>query len=199
MDSNTTNNILLQQLSAGDEPAFAYLYHKYHNAVLANICKLVSYQHEAEDILQEVFITLWQNRQQLTKDQSLAGWLFTTSYYKSLEHLRKSIRQSFQTLDEQVVLMETDNSADFEKEYAEKLTVLNAAIENLPPRKKSAFTLCRLEGKTYKEAALELGLSEETVKDYVKTSAKMLKEYIVAQNPAMSAISAGCLVVFLQL
>ncbi|HEX6432308.1 MAG TPA: sigma-70 family RNA polymerase sigma factor, partial [Niastella sp.] len=175
----------------------AYIWQKYHQAVLANICKLISKQPEAEDILQEVFITLWQKRQTLTPNQSIAGWLFTTSYYKSLEQLKRSIRLSFDSLDEQVASLATETPTNFEQEYAEKLTVLNAAIESLPPRKKSAFTLCRLEGKTYEEAAAELGLSTETVKDYVKYSAKMLREYIVTKSPAMQAISASCLIVFL--
>ena len=198
MENNITNTALIQQLSVGDEAAFAYTWKKYHHAVLANICKLLHKQSEAEDILQEVFIALWQNRHKLTPDHSVAGWLFTASYYKSLEHLKRSIRQSFDVLDEQVASLATEASTDFEQEYAEKLTVLNAAIENLPPRKKSAFTLCRLEGRTYEEAAAELGLSAETVKDYVKSSAKSLREYIVTKNPALPAISVSCLVVFLQ-
>ena len=198
MERTFSNTLLIQQLASDDESAFAYVWQKYHQAVLANICKLIPNQPEAEDILQEVFITLWQKRKTLTSDQSVAGWLFTTSYYKSLEQLKRSLRQSVDSLDEHVAALATDTQTDFEQEYAEKITVLNAAIASLPPRKKSAFTLCKLEGKTYDEAAAELGISAETVKDYVKSSAKTLREYIVSQSPAMPAITASCLIVFLQ-
>lgn len=199
VQNNYTDTTLIEQLSAGNEAAFAFVFQKYHHAILTNIGKLICHQHEAEDILQEVFITLWQNRHKLTQYQSLAGWLFTTSYYKSLEHLRKAIRQSMQLIDEHMAVPERELPAGFENEYADKLTVLHAAIESLPQRKRAAFTLCRLEGKTYEEAADELGISRETVKDYVKSSAKFLKEYVMAQRPTMSAISASCLVIYLQL
>ncbi len=200
MVNHIDNTVLIQKLIEGDEPAFAYIFQKYHHAVLANICKLIHNQQEAEDILQEVFILLWKSRYKLTQNQSIGGWLFSASYYKSLEHLKKSIKRSFEKLDDHIATLAaaTDIQTDFEQEYAEKLAVLNAAIESLPPRKKSAFTLCRLQGKTYEEAATELGISAETVKDYVKSSAKLLKEYVVSQNPTISPITVSCLFIFLQ-
>lgn len=196
VQNNYTNTTLIEQLCAGDKTAFAFIFQKYHRAVLSNIGKLIHHQHEAEDILQEVFIILWQNRHKLTPGQSIAGWLFTTSYYKSLEHLRKAIKQSLQSIDEQMPVPEADPVAEFEKEYADKLTVLHSAIESLPQRKRSAFTLCRLEGKTYEEAAAELGISKETVKEYVKSSVKILREH-VGVNGQWSVVNSSLLIVFL--
>ncbi|WP_431212046.1 RNA polymerase sigma factor [Puia sp. P3] len=72
-----------------DLTAFDEIYHQYHNAVYSNIYKLVRQEAVAEDILQEVFIALWENRRRL-EPAKVAGWLFVTSYNKSVKYLKKS-------------------------------------------------------------------------------------------------------------
>lgn len=199
MPQNIDNKELLINLIKGDEKAFEQAYYQYHQAVLANICKLISNQHEAEDILQEVYITLWNNKHKLSTEHSVAGWLFTASYYKSLAYIKKNIKQSLTNLSSELqdILVDNTNENVNEADYTQKLSTLNAAIELLPPQKKLAFKLSRLEGKTYDEIALILNISTESAKDYVKSASKLLKRHFLSKQLTSSAISSYLLFLYL--
>jgi RNA polymerase sigma-70 factor (ECF subfamily) len=186
----TENGILVARLRNSDDAAFQAIYQQYHHAVFANIVRIAKRQQEAEDILQDVFITLWESRFKLTEAQSIAGWLFTTSYYKTLSHIRKVIRQSVVLVpDLPQELMQEEEDAGREEAYIHKLSVITHAMESLPPRKRTAFQLCRLEGKTYEEVAAILEISVDSVRDYVKTSSTFIRKQVLEQNPGMSALS----------
>ena len=187
MSPITENEFWVSQLQSDDNEVFKAIYRKYNQAVYANISRLVSHSSAAEDLLQEVFIALWEGRHKLTAQHDIAGWLFTTSFYKSSAWLRKCLKESLSPLHES--LHETPcEEGDSEIDYAEKLTALHTAIELLPPRKKMAFRLCRLEGKSYEEAAQELGLSIESVKDYVKTASRFVRDHVLDQYPAVMGL-----------
>ncbi len=191
------NSILVTRLNNDDDNAFQALYHQYHQAVFANICRLVQQQEEAEDILQEVFLALWESRHQLTPKHSIAGWLFTTSYYKSSAWLKKTLRKKIAPFSDN--LQEApDEQGSGEILYTERLSVINAAIERLPGRKKKAFQLCRLEGKSYEEAAEILGISIQSVKDYVKSSSMLIKKQILSDGSAISHLSICLIALYLQ-
>lgn len=199
MQEKFDNTQLLLDLINGNEFAFAQVYKKYHQAILANILRLITNQQEAEDILQEVFIALWNNKHKLSVNHSIAGWLFTASYYKSIAILKKGIRQNQTSftpeLHDILAVAEVENT--FENDYTNRLDKLNAAIDLLPPQKKLAFKLCRLEGKTYDEIATALNISVESAKDYVKSASKLLKRQIVLQQEGPQIIGICVLVLFL--
>lgn len=171
-----TNNELIGALNAGDETVFNALYDHYSDAIFKNIIKLLPQQQEAEDLLQQVFLQLWENRARLELRQSVAGWLFTTSFYITMTRVRLLARQRLQTLEENMVnIRENDDSAVSNEIYLDKVRFLSKAINLLPARKKQAFELCKMEGKSYREAAVVLNVSEETVKEYVKSAMSILR------------------------
>ncbi len=199
MQEKFDNTQLLLDLINGNEFAFAQVYKQYHQAILANILRLITNQQEAEDILQEVFIALWNNKHKLSVNHSIAGWLFTASYYKSIAILKKGIRQNQTSFNPELhdILAVAEVENTFEKDYTNRLDKLNAAIDLLPPQKKLAFKLCRLEGKTYDEIATALNISVESAKDYVKSASKLLKRQIVLQQEGSQIMGICVLVLFL--
>ena len=94
------------ELTAGliqsDTTAFDALYQKYHNAVFANIFKLIRQQEAAEDVLQDVFVALWENRLRIEPGKSVGGWLFVVSYNKAVKFLHKTVREKIGALEETV-------------------------------------------------------------------------------------------------
>ncbi len=68
---------------------FYFFYKKYYKNIYLNILKLVQLPQSAEDILQDVFLTFWENRNKLSSEQSISGWLFVVSHSKSLSYLKK--------------------------------------------------------------------------------------------------------------
>lgn len=177
------------RLKAGDVAAFDIIYEQYHNAVYANIYKMVKRQEFAEDILQEVFLSLWENKDKIKSDQSVGGWLFVVSFNKAASFLQKKINTSmtyvagYESFDSLSAEPAIDESA-----YATQYAILKEAIETLSPRKKEVFNLCRFEGHSVQEAANILGVSPESVKDYLKQSTKLIKAYISSNYPQVIGI-----------
>lgn len=188
-----------QQLNtnmAADLALFDRLYHQYHQAVYANIYKLVSQQACAEDILQEVFLLMWENRQKLDAEK-VAGWLFVVSYNKAATYLKKKLKEpailvSDLSLSEQIATPEGPNEAL----YQLRLTVVEEAINHLPARKKEVFRLCRFEGKSYDEVAEMLGISVISVKDYLKQSTQFIRKYIHSHYPHFEITGMSLMLVY---
>ena len=84
----------LAALALGQRPAFEALYHRYKQPVFANIRKMVPDPDAAEDLLQEVFIALWENRQAIDPAKGAGGWLFVVSYNKAASYLKKKLREA---------------------------------------------------------------------------------------------------------
>ncbi len=171
---------LNSDLANGSINAFDTLYQRYHNFVYANILKFI-YRHDiAEDILQDVFVALWENRSIFRSDTSVGGWLFVVSRNKSLSYLKKQISEK-KAVSAYINTMAGDETVD-EKKVALQETVLLDAIDTLTPQKKEVYTLCRLNGMTYVEAAMVLKISPELVKERLKAASKTIRNHATLES-----------------
>jgi RNA polymerase sigma-70 factor (ECF subfamily) len=177
----SNDQLLVRDIKNNNVSGFDALYWKYHSAVYTNIIKLVKDRDTAKDILQEVFIALWMKRNTLDPGVNIAGWLFTTSYRKCIDHLRRSVAAPFFT----GALNIADELPDYrkEKEQESRFRLVQQAVSRLSPQKRKVFELCKLKGKTYEETAQELNISKHTVKEYLTASMDFVKDYIHAQPP----------------
>lgn len=166
------------QVKEDELAQFDAVYHQFHQAVYANISKLVCEPHMAEDILQEVFISLWENRQTVNL-QDAGGWLFVVSYNKSMTFLKKKLRETSVILPDTEYLATISEEQPVDEELFQlRLSMVEEAIDHLPPRKREVFRLCRYDGKTYDEVADMLNISVVSVKDYLKQSTQFIRQYI---------------------
>ena len=169
----------LAGLAQGRVSQFEELYHRYKQPVFANIRKMVRDPEAAEDLLQEVFLTLWEKHQTLDSDP--AGWLFVVSYNKAATYLKKQLREA-------AVVVRQPDLADLlpqlpppdEALYQQQLALVEAAVRQLPHRKQQAFQLCRFEGKSCEEAAAMMGVSVASVRDYLKQATRLVRNYVRA-------------------
>lgn len=158
-------------LRSGDIAAFDAFYWEYHKVVYTNIRRLIKDAETAKDILQEVFVSLWLNRETINDSVNIAGWLFTTSYRKSIDHLRAR-------LVHQPAILPIDPIDNDTEEEDLRLEVIQKAVDQLSPQKRKVFELCKLKGKTYEETALELNISRHTVKEYLSSAIHQIREQI---------------------
>jgi RNA polymerase sigma-70 factor (family 1) len=187
---------LTDALTCDDAGAFDALYHKYCQAVFANIFKLIRHQESAEDVMQDVFAALWENRKKIDQERSVGGWLFVVSHNKAIKFLNKAVREKMQALEGSALAVEAGPEGEhIYLEYQSHL--INEAIDNLPPKKRLVFTLCKLEGKTYEQAALEVGISPHTVKEYVNTASKSVKAYFLRHYALGAPLPLSILLAFL--
>ncbi|MEO6134920.1 MAG: sigma-70 family RNA polymerase sigma factor, partial [Ginsengibacter sp.] len=159
---------LLTQLKEGDVKAFDEIYWKNHGALYANILKIIKDTVATEDLLQEVFIALWQNKESLDVDKPVANWLFVVSFNKSISYLKKTLKENLENSN--LAALSISNN-DFHHNYSDaQWNILQSGLQQLSPQKRRAFQLCKLESKTYKEAAEEMHISKHTVKQYLQDS-----------------------------
>lgn len=199
MQPDFEDNDLVIGLHNNNREAFNALYNKYCTGVRRNIGKLIYKYEVAEDILQEVFLALWNNRLAIDPSQSVAGWLFVVSYHKSLKWLKADIREHHLLQHLPVLLKDNEDVGLKETTFQVQLQILHSAISELPFRKKQAFQLCKMEGKTYEEAGKILGISTNTVQEYVKTSTQSIRQSVLSKKDYSSLIAVAGLAVFLNL
>lgn len=177
-DMNTLDAVLVERLHENEVAAFDTLYWKYHEVVYRNILKLVKETAVAEDILQEVFIKLWEKRQEIRASQSVAGWLFVISFNLSVNYSRKKLRE--QTFHQKLLALAPGEESGTDRKALQEVQyhLLEQAIAELSPQRRRIVTLCKLEGKTYEEVANELNISRNTVKEHLSAAMVKLNDYI---------------------
>jgi RNA polymerase sigma-70 factor (ECF subfamily) len=179
-----SENELVKLLQKDNVNAFDTLYQKYHQDIYFNILKITRNVDATRDILQEVFIALWEKRMTLDPGQLLPPWLFVVAYNKSINYLKKALRTSMHIVhvsDMEMQSLPLDEEIDFM--YARE-RLLAEAMEQLSPQKRKVFELCKLQGKSYEETARELHISKYTVKEYLSNAISYVKLYI-HQHPTM--------------
>lgn len=190
--SENSDKELVIRLQEDDVKAFDTLYRKYQLSLYRNIFKLVRDEDHTQDILQDVFVKLWEKRITIDPEQSVANWLFVISYNKSLTYLKKALRDPlvFRELNDEIPL---DSEQGIHSRESQ-LQLLEKAFSQLSPQKRKVFELCKLHGKTYEETARELNISKHTVKEYLSEAMLNIKEYV--NNHPQEFSTLGFVVLF---
>ena len=185
MKSQKTNDLALR-LRNNDVDAFNVLYWEYHAAIYANALKLIKDPVIAEDIVQEVFVTLWGKRHTIDPEQDIAGWLFVISHHKTIDQLKRKLKQALVQKD--LSIFREDHSVIVNADIKEEqLSAIEEAMDKLSPQKRKVFELCKVEGRTYKKAAEEMHISKYTVKEYLSEALVSIKKYI-GEHPRQTGI-----------
>ncbi len=174
--SLTNDYELVSRLRNDDVDAFDAFYQKYHQALYFSILKVVWQPAAAQDVLQEVFLTLWEQRSGIDTDRSLSAWLFTIAYNKSVNHLRRRLHKelSLEGRESELHVLQEEEGPNPEK----RTILLQEAMSRLSPQTRKVLELCKLQGKSYEETAKEMQLSRHTVKEYLATAISSIKLYI---------------------
>lgn len=179
MDSETVdiNSKLVERAKQGDQQAMYRLY-KTHVQAMYNTCiRIVVNQFDAEDIIQESFVSAFGNLGSFRGDSTFGVWLKRIVINKSLNALKKK-KYSFDELDNlQIAYEETDDEAfpDISSE------TIHQAIKTLPEKARVVLNLYLLEGYLHKEIAEMLEISESTSKSQYQRARVLLQEKIMKE------------------
>lgn len=189
INNNISDDELIEKLRKGDLEAFDAVFEKYGNRLFGFALKYLKSKEEAEGLVQDVFLKIWENRKKLKKDSSLKSFLFTISYHNICKFFRKKQLQG--KLKEEIGLasnisMDTEEQIDFHStlEHIEQL------IEQLPSKQKAIFLKSRKEGKSTREIAQEMHLAPGTVDNHISAALKFLRKHISGDNLARSLFFA---------
>lgn len=170
-----TDDKLIDRLRKGDVDAFDGIYHRYAGKLFAFSLKYLKSKEEAEELVQSVFLKLWENQTTLKKETSFKSYLFTIAYNEICNLFRK--RKYQQNFIENTIFEKPQASTEIESqiEYRSVLEQVEQIIAQLPEKQRSVFLKSRQEGKSTKEIAEELGLSRGTVDNYISESLKFIR------------------------
>lgn len=183
MHSNDEKELLIQ-LREGSAQALDYFYHQYSLSIYRKLLKMVRVDVIAEELVQDVFVRIWDKRLQIDPDRSFRSYLFTIAQNLVYDLYRKVAREErLQELIKEAsseMYMHVEEGV-FLKETSE---ILNKAINNLPSQQKLVFTLCKLEGKSYEDASATLGISTSTINSHIVKATKSIKGYMFREQNA---------------
>ena len=176
---------LVESLQRGDADAFDKLFGKYASRLYVFGLKYLRSKEDAEELVQGVFLKVWENRKKLKKESSFQSYLFTIAYNDICNIFRKRAteRQYSEkiTLEFSPNILKTDDRADFKS----VLEQVDRLIEQLPEQQKIVFLKSRKEGLSSKEIAAELKLSPGTVDNYILAATKYLRSRLGSDNLAL--------------
>lgn len=172
-EMNEEDNLFLEKLNTQQPIAYHKLYNEYYRVLVAYAMNFLSTAEASEDIVQELFATMWEKKMIFLSFPSFRTYLYNSVRNASLNYLKhqnveavymKHLSATFQEITE-------EEEANEEEVYR----LLFHTIDQLPPRCREVFLL-HMEGKKNEEIALALGISIETVKTQKKRATQFIKE-----------------------
>lgn len=169
---------LLERMAKGDKDAFQVIYYHYAPRIYGKLLKLLQSEDLATELLQEVFITVWQKHALVDASRSFRSYLFKIADNLAIDLFRKANRSA--QLINRLLEASIDHYTHTEErlEQKENAFLLQKAIDALPPQRKLVFTLCKLEGKSHDEVGRLLGISPSTVNNHIVKATQFLREYL---------------------
>lgn len=170
---------LLSRLQKGDEKAFAELFYKFYDKLFGFVLGITHSKTIAEDITQEVFLKVWQNRMEMVAVENINALLFRIAQNRTIDILRKSAREVLAT-SLHVELESQDNSPEpldllIHDELKNRLS---EAVNQLPPQQRKIYTLYKEQGIQQDEIAKQLHLSRSTIQSHMKLAMGNIHKYL---------------------
>ncbi|WP_099766805.1 RNA polymerase sigma factor [Chryseobacterium sp. 52] len=183
MTSNRRDEkLVLRALQLGDHGAFEKLYQDYGKKLYWKLLQMVRDPNEAEEILQELFIRIWNRREQIDLENSFQAYLYSIAKSMVADHYRRLARvykaeKELQYTHSEFSLVTEENLASKETEQ-----LLQHAISRLSDQRRIAFVLCKIEGKSHKEAGEIMGISANTVHNHLVKACKAIRETLLLDH-----------------
>ena len=172
-----------QALAKGDLGAFEAFFEAYKKRVFGVALKMLKSPTEAEDIVQEVFLSIWQSRAGLGKINDPEAYLFTITHNTIYTHLRKASRNEQLLNAILYYIAQKENATEETVAAHEAGKLIREAVQQLSPQQRTVFELSKQEGLSYREIAERMQISQNTVRNHlavaVKTVRTLLKKWAV--------------------
>jgi RNA polymerase sigma-70 factor (ECF subfamily) len=168
---------LVSRIRAGEVAAFELLYREYWNQLYNFGFRYVQSAEEAEDVVQEVFFSIWRNRAGWHVATSLQNYLFVAVRNAAIGRLRRNAtmqRWRDKALTEEST--RSDQAIDSLVESADATAEIERALAEMPPKRRAVCALRWLDGLTYAEIAERLGINEKTVENHIGSGIKFMRE-----------------------
>lgn len=178
-------NILLL-IAQENVDAFKLVYKALYQKVYSFAFYVTHQEEVAEDITQDVFVKIWNNRQELNSIDNFEAWLTVVVRNTAYNALKRMATEDL--VLKKMLSKQKNPTEDFDEimDSKELESLIQKAIQQLPPQQRRIFLLSRMQGLKHKEIAQKLNISVFTVKNHIKSALRFLKMYI--QSTILSLI-----------
>ncbi|MBT1697924.1 RNA polymerase sigma-70 factor [Fulvivirgaceae bacterium PWU4] len=162
----------LALLALGSETAFRQIYDQYAPAIYRVATRYFQSAELAEDLVQEIFSSLWLKREEFCRVQEFRFYLFTMAKNLAITYLKKMARQSL--VNQEFSDRQGIDSTNFDR-YEE---LLQQAVAQLPPQQKQIFNMAKVNGMSHEHIARQLNLSPSTVNNHMVAALKFIRQHV---------------------
>jgi RNA polymerase sigma-70 factor (ECF subfamily) len=168
------DNELITRLHKDDIRAFELIYSRYAVNLYRFALKYLRSEDEAQEMVQSIFVKIWDLRKKIKTDTSFKSFIFTIAYNNMCKLFRKR-KYNKEFVNEILYLNHPSSEMERSIDYKSLIDSLEKIIEKLPEKQKTVFIKSRYEGKSTKEIAEDVGLSPGTVDNYISASINFIK------------------------
>lgn len=178
---------LILNLTNGSVEAFNRIYDIYAKRLFAYTRQYIRSEEQSEEIVQDVFLNLWQMRSRITNTESLKSLLFKIAKSRLIDAYRSQVNSP--EFEDYVAYCESIQTLDYHQmEYDDFIKMLKRSIDALPSKQKKIITLVKLEGLSQAEVAEKMGLSLQTVRNLLSIGIRTLKNMMKIGGPILSLV-----------
>lgn len=185
----TAEKLLLKEISDGNSLAFNKMFSLYRGKILAFVDSFVHSKADAEEIVQETFLVIWQNREKLLSIEHPRNYIYTIARNKTYDYLSKVSRTEKTINNAWVNTSISLNNIDDQINLKESTLLINRVLQTLSLQKQEIFNMSRYQHMSHEEIAEAVGLSKSRVKNVIVEVLKHLKYHITKHNAALLLLS----------
>lgn len=167
---------IIDGLRSGDEEAYKYVYDYHYGILCAVACRYVNDYDTAEMIVSDIIYAIWENKSDLSINQTLRGYLLRSVRNGCLNYLNRQAKQVSLDLPEEQLTDTLEEAHPLSKLIEQELDIkIQHCIEALPDLTRNVFILSRFEDLKYDEIARQLNISTDVVKYHIKSALSKLR------------------------
>lgn len=166
----------IAQLLRGDEATYEGVYKQYFQGLYAYAYSILGDDLQAEEIVQQLFLKLWEKKESLQIETSLQAYLYKAVYFQSLNYIKHlKVRKEYQQHTVFQMKQSTSERADQKVDLKFLEARFRKALSELPEQCRTVFQLSRFDALKYREIAAQLGISEKTVENHMGKALRILR------------------------
>jgi len=193
-----SEKLLLQKICDGSESAFNQMFNTYKSKIFTFVNGFIHSKADAEEIVQETFLVLWLQRENLLKIDHPRNYIYTIARNKTYDYLAKVARNQKMLTQNWIALSVGSNDVEDKINLADSKRVIDAAIAELSAQKQTIFNLSRLQDKKHEEIAEIVGLSKSRVKNVIVEVLKHIKYKLNKEALVIFVVSTFGILLFLR-
>lgn len=169
---------LIIRLIEGDAEAFEKIYYTYAERVYYFAYRYLQNEEDTEEIVQDVFTRIWENRDKIDPELSFSGYILTTTKNTIFNINRKKVNHQAYCTYLINYLQQSRHHVEDQIIYNDLMELLEKTIADLPPKRQEIFRLSRFQGMPYKEISRKLSISEKTIETHMRLALRDIKRVL---------------------